>query len=259
MIHLKAERARPGHTAVMSSTTALPFAPDTTISDMVKACPELAVFFAERRISFCCGGHVTLAEASRAHGLDPAALCAGLAAAYAAIATPAIEPDLDSLSIGSLAAHIEDHHHAYVKAELPRLVEMADRVAGKHGWRDARLPEVAATVRMLAEDMFAHMHKEESVLFPIIRKIEAGTREGFAGGAIANPIRQMEAEHESAGAAVARLRLLTDGYAPDGDACNTHRALLARLARFEADLRRHVHKENNILFPKTLAEASGEG
>ena len=43
---------------------------------------------------------------------------------------------------------------------------------------------------------------------------------------------------------------------PDAAACNTHRALLAGLAEFESDLHRHVHKENNILFPRALALAS---
>ncbi|MBI2498490.1 MAG: hemerythrin domain-containing protein [Opitutae bacterium] len=56
----------------------------------------------------------------------------------------------------------------------------------------------------------------------------------------------------------ARLRELTDGFTPGAEACNTHRALLAGLAEFESDLHRHVHKENNILFPRALALASGD-
>ena len=66
----------------------------------------------------------------------------------------------------------------------------------------------------------------------------------------------MEAEHESAGKATARLRELTNGFLPDTEACNTHRALLAGLLEFESDLHRHVHKENNILFPRTIERAS---
>ena len=66
----------------------------------------------------------------------------------------------------------------------------------------------------------------------------------------------MEAEHETAGQITARLRELTDGFTPDGEACNTHRALLAGLAEFESDLHRHVHKENSLLFPRARALAS---
>jgi regulator of cell morphogenesis and NO signaling len=129
---------------------------------------------------------------------------------------------------------------------------LAERVAYKHSGRDGRLPDVAATVLGLAQEMFSHMQKEERILFPLVRQIDAGQRGGFAAG-IADPIRQMEAEHDDAGRATERLRLLTDDFQPDADACNTHRALLDGLARFEADLHRHVHKENNVMFPRALA------
>ena len=145
-------------------------------------------------------------------------------------------------------------HHAYLRDELPRLVEQADRVAMKHGDRDPRLPGVATTLRGLAGEMFLHMMKEEEILFPMVRELESGNREAAGHcGSIGNPIRQMEHEHDGAGSAVARLRELTDGFQPDANACNTHRALLAGLARLETDLHEHVHKENNVLFPRALA------
>jgi regulator of cell morphogenesis and NO signaling len=34
-------------------------------------------------------------------------------------------------------------------------------------------------------------------------------------------------------------------------------SVAAGLAAFEADLHRHVHKENNVLFPRALARAEG--
>jgi regulator of cell morphogenesis and NO signaling len=69
---------------------------------------------------------------------------------------------------------------------------------------------------------------------------------------MADPIRQMEAEHDDAGAALARLRELTDGFAPPAWACKTYRALLAGLAFLERDMHLHVHSENNVLFPGAL-------
>jgi regulator of cell morphogenesis and NO signaling len=139
-----------------------------------------------------------------------------------------------------------------LKEELPRLVEMANRVATKHGWRDSRLAEVASSVEEVAAEMLSHMQKEERVLFPLVRQIEAGAGDGREGDP-AGPIAQMEAEHEAAGRLTARLRELTDDFTPNQEACNTHRALLAGLQEFESDLHRHVHKENNVLFPRALA------
>lgn len=237
-------------------TTAPAFTPETKLGDIVAAQPALARVFERLGLDYCCGGRQTLAAACGRKGLEPQTVAVMLEAAVAAIGTAPTEADPAGMTLTQLADHIELTHHVYVKAELPRMMEMAGRVAGKHGWRDARLAEVRQTVDALAEEMTSHMRKEEMILFPFVRQIDAGApADGFHCGSIANPIHVMEAEHESAGQAVARLRELTDGFTPDGDACNTHRALLAGLAEFESDLHRHVHKENNILFPRTLARA----
>lgn len=237
-----------------ASTSTPPFTLETTVGAMVAQRPALARIFEKLGIDYCCGGKKPLAELALARGLDPVTVLAMLDAAVLDAGAP--EVDVSGLTLTQLADHIEQTHHEYVKAELPRLVEMADRVARKHAWRDDRLKEMAETVTILANEMFSHMAKEERILFPLVRQLEAGAADGaFHGGSIANPIRQMEDEHDFAGRAVARLRELTDGFRPDENACNTHRALLGGLEEFEADLHRHVHKENNVLFPRALALA----
>lgn len=234
-----------------STTTESAFTPETRVGDIVAANPALARIFERVGIDYCCGGKKTLAQACAARGLDAPTFAALLeAAGTAGAGRPAVDPA--GLTLTQLADHIEQTHHEYLKAELPRLVEMAERVARKHGERDPRLTEAGETVRQIAEEMFSHMQKEERILFPLVRQLEAGARNGFHCGSIANPIRQMESEHEFVGQATARLRELTDGFQPDANACNTHRALLAGLAEFEADLHTHVHKENNILFPRAV-------
>lgn len=257
MTWLKAVGAGPCDTAGMPTTTLSAITPATTIGDLVAARPLLARLFESLGIDYCCGGKQTLAAACARRGLETGTTIALLESAGAAFAAGPADVNVSAMGLGELADHIVSTHHAYLKDELPRLVKMAERVATKHGWRDARLPELAGTVLDLAAEMTEHMRKEETVLFPLVRQIEAGTTDGFHCGSIANPIRQMEAEHESAGHLTAKLRLLTDGFTPTAEACNTHRALLAGLAEFEADLHRHVHKENNVLFPRTLALAAG--
>jgi regulator of cell morphogenesis and NO signaling len=236
----------------MPTATIPAFIPTATVGQIVAARPILARVFERLGIDFCCGGKQTLAAACEKKGLDAPTVIRLLEEAASGPAPDVLDPA--GMTLTQLADHIEQTHHVYVKSELPRLVEMAGRVAGKHGWRDARLAEVHQTVVALAEEMFSHMRKEELILFPLVRQIDAGVEaDSFHCGSIANPIGVMEAEHESAGGAVARLRELTDGFTPDAESCNTHRALLAGLAEFESDLHRHVHKENNILFPRSLA------
>jgi regulator of cell morphogenesis and NO signaling len=63
----------------------------------------------------------------------------------------------------------------------------------------------------------------------------------------------MEHEHETVGSALARMRMLTSNYQVPADGCGSFRALYDGLASLEADLHIHIHKENNILFPRAAA------
>ena len=63
----------------------------------------------------------------------------------------------------------------------------------------------------------------------------------------------MEMEHEAAGNALKELRSLTGDYTPPPDACFSYNTLFAAFKDFETDLHRHIHLENNILFPRAIA------
>jgi regulator of cell morphogenesis and NO signaling len=107
---------------------------------------------------------------------------------------------------------------------------------------------------MLAGEMSSHMMKEEQILFPMIRRLEAcESLPIFHCGSITNPIRRMETEHHDVGGALERIRTLTDSYWPPQWACNTYRAMLDALAHLERDMHQQVHKEDNVLFPRAIA------
>jgi regulator of cell morphogenesis and NO signaling len=48
------------------------------------------------------------------------------------------------------------------------------------------------------------------------------------------------------------MERLSEGYTPPEDACPTYRTLYAYLNEFDATTKKHVHLENNILFPKAI-------
>ena len=60
-------------------------------------------------------------------------------------------------------------------------------------------------------------------------------------------------DHDTVGELLARMRQLTNGYQTPDDGCASYHALFDGLAALEADTHRHVHKENNILFPAVVA------
>jgi regulator of cell morphogenesis and NO signaling len=116
------------------------------------------------------------------------------------------------------------------------------------------LHEIRKIFVQFAGEMSAHMMKEEQILFPMIRRLEqSASPQAFHCGSIANPIRQMELEHHGAGDALDRFCALTDGYTPPAWACNTYRAMVHALGQLQRDMHQHVHKEDNVLFPRALA------
>jgi regulator of cell morphogenesis and NO signaling len=210
-------------------------------------------------IDYCCGGRLPLEDACRARGIDVGTALSLLEAEDTRTVDDANRDACAGMTLSELADHIEIKHHAHLREVLPRLQHLARKVADAHGERDTRLHRVRSTLADFAREMSSHMLKEEHVLFPMIRAME---RTGIAAeshcGSIANPIRQMEAEHSQGGDALAEMRALTDGFVPPSDACNSYRALLDGLADLERDTHLHVHKENNILFPGAIrCEATG--
>jgi regulator of cell morphogenesis and NO signaling len=105
----------------------------------------------------------------------------------------------------------------------------------------------------LKAEMESHMMKEERILFPLCRTLDTtDVLPPSPCGSVNNPIQVMIREHEDAGDALARMRELTDNYSLPADACNTYRATFDALEQLERDMHQHVHKENNILFPKAV-------
>ncbi len=229
----------------------------TTVGELVREVPSRARVFESMKIDYCCGGKIPLADACAKKKLDAAAVIEQLEKCDPNRSREAIV-DPDAMSLTELADHIESTHHAYLKDELPRLDIMTEKVARVHGDKDKRLFQMRDAFVALKAELEPHMMKEENVLFPLVRQLEASTEPQESHCAsVSNPIRQMEHEHDLAGDALAILNASTDGYTPPEWACNTYRALLDSLAQLERDMHQHIHKENNVLFPKTLQLEQG--
>lgn len=221
-----------------------------TVGELVARHPALSRTFEAIGVDYCCGGKKTLEEACRSKGLDPRELAAELESVAAANEGGPIV-DAAAMGLSELADHIQHTHHAYLREALPRLDMLTERVVAAHGAEDPRLREVRSILLEFANEMSSHMMKEELVLFPWVRRLDARDAPPYPHcGSIANPIQRMEQEHHDAGAALARLRELTDGHTPPTWACNTYRAMLDALEHLERDMFQHVHKEDNVLFPR---------
>jgi regulator of cell morphogenesis and NO signaling len=231
-------------------------ATETTLRSIALEQPATIRVFERLNLDYCCGGNRPLAEACAQKGLDVEAVVASLTEAAQGNAPAA--RDFTEAAPSELIHHIVKTHHAYVRNELPRLLAMAERVGSKHGPTHPEVTQIERQLNQLGEELLMHLQKEEIVLFPYIEKLER-RRNGSAQApeacfaSVESPIRMMVHEHESAGALMEAMREATGGFKPWTGACPTTVGLYDGLDAFERDLHRHVHLENNILFPAAIA------
>jgi regulator of cell morphogenesis and NO signaling len=211
-------------------------------------------------LDYCCNGHQTLADATAERGLPIDEVIDAIA--EVGEPTPEEREAGEWRDLGALTQYIVDRHHRYVRETSPAVSAWLDKLVARHGDRHPELAQVREVFFAVSAEMAAHMVKEENILFPFIAELAAAKKSGTAlpggpFGTVLNPIRVMEEDHQLVGELVTRLRALTDGFEPPEDGCTTYRLCYAELARFEADLHRHVHLENNVLFPRAIELEQG--
>lgn len=227
---------------------------EPTIGQLVAQRPERARVFEMYGIDYCCGGGKTLSKVCGDLGLDPQQILFELNQQNPE--TTSDERDWTQATLTELADHIEQVHHQYLKDELPRIESLSRKVASVHGSRHPGLLEIHKQFIALKEELESHILHEERVLFPLCRQLDQQRPDDFYYGPLEQPISVMVSEHEDAGRALEQLRRLSNNYTPPPDACNSFRRLYEDLSQLERDLHQHVHKENNILFPRAIeAEA----
>lgn len=223
----------------------------TIVGDVVARDLRSASVFARHGIDFCCGGRRSIEDACRTAGQDPELLVRELADLDNGHDQ---SDDISTWPVDRVIDRILEHHHAYVRRQVPIIEAYLAKLVTKKSINHPELPRLQELFAGIARELVHHMEKEEAILFPCIEAIAAARATGSAlpptpFGTIQNPVRMMEAEHQQAGADMWLLRLLTDGFQPPAEACVTWRACYAELAAFERNLHEHVHLENNVLFP----------
>ena len=222
-----------------------------TIGELALEVPYAIAIMERWQIDYCCRGHQSVAEACRNAGVTPVEL-------LTAIGDPGAErsSDWQSRSLTELQTYIQSVHHTYTRQAIETISLLSEKVANRHGGNHAEVLAVRRLFTELSDELTPHLMKEEQILFPYVEELESasasGPRPRSCFGTIANPIRVMLMEHESAGEKLVQLRGATNAYALPQDACLSFRALYEQLRALETDLHPHIHLENNVLFPRAL-------
>ncbi len=222
------------------------FSKDQTVAEIVATDFRAAGVFKKHGMDFCCGGKKPVVEACLKHGVEVDNLMEELN--YVTAPGSNANIDYTKWTPELLVTYIEEMHHNYVKEAIPRIGMFTEKVAIRHGDTQPELVAVYQTFAELAKEMLSHLQDEEGRVFPAITTF--AKTDNPDPDKMNEMLAELEQEHEHAGALMAKLRALTNGFNPPDWACNTYRVAFAELEAFETDLHKHVHLENNILFPK---------
>lgn len=208
---------------------------NNTVREFAVEVPSAVRVFEKLGIDYCCGGGKKLNEACDQAKLSVDEVLSSLEQAEASRQQQEKFTDWTTEPLGDVIDHIVKKHHVYLRDELPRLVNLAEKVSGKHGGAHPETLQVKQIVDDLANELTMHLMKEEQILFPYIVRMEEAKVENSpvvpssCFGTVQNPIRMMEMEHDSAGEALRALRSVTSNYKTPEDACTSFRALYTGL------------------------------
>jgi regulator of cell morphogenesis and NO signaling len=229
-----------------------------TVGEIAAELPGCTREFEKLGIDYCCGGNRTLDQACAEAKLPVQQVLDRLKRSAEAARQANPGENWQSAPLADLVANITTTHHAFVRSECPRIVALTQKVTGVHGKNHPELLRVQELFAALSEELTVHLMKEEQILFPYIVRMEESCVAGEPAppamfGTVMNPIGMMMHEHDGAGDALRALRETTHEYTLPPKACISYRTLYQALQGFEADLHQHIHKENNILFPRAAA------
>ena len=224
---------------------------DFSLGEVVTVYPAVVKKFNDMELDYCCGGSERLESALKKKGVDVDKFVEELNKEFKEFKFENSQyVDWREESSEALIKHIVENHHANtfrLLKEIDPLMVKVFRVHFSHG------PELLMRVHKLFGqlkcELEEHLLKEEEILFPLMMKYDQ-TNDEKEKKEIEEDIRMIVSEHEAAGDILKELAEITDDYKVPEWGCVSFKLLYDNLHDLEKDLFIHIHKENNILFPR---------
>lgn len=157
--------------------------------------------------------------------------------------------------LDELCDDIIERYHTALHRALPLIADELAALAASSA--SPSMSAMREAFSDLAEQIEAHLAKEENLLFPALHALADADQPGAVRASqtfvtVLHPIRLMEAEHVRIELALDRLRELALTVSePDTLSPAWHRCM-TDLSKLDAELREHHRTENEVLFPRAL-------
>ncbi len=160
-----------------------------------------------------------------------------------------------------LAEYIVKEYHAKAEKEIQELKPILEKLEEEKSTQFPEIEKINTTFKKVSGEMAAHMKKEELMLFPFIKKMYKAKAENkkleIPSSRFKNLIDLMLEDHDDQLEQFDKTtewgkqyQLLAEKYWSE-ELTKT----IEKLKELQEDLKQHVHLENDILFPKTIALA----
>lgn len=140
-----------------------------TLSEIVNEQFQTASVFEKYHLDYCCKGKRSLKQACDDENVPVNKIVEDLQNAFSHTTNTL---DFNNIKLYLLSEYIVHTHHSYVNKEMPQIISYLQKVASKHGNRHTELYKISELFAGISNEMTAHMHKEETILFPRIKQLE---------------------------------------------------------------------------------------
>ncbi|MDZ7764453.1 MAG: DUF542 domain-containing protein [Melioribacteraceae bacterium] len=139
------------------------------VKDILTSNIKAAHVFEKYGIDFCCKGNRPLGEACAEKNVSVDTILAELKSINDIESESTADMRFENWDLKFLIDYIVNNHHSYVRNAIDQMTPHIEKVAFKHGNKYPELEDVKSLFEDVAEEMISHMHKEETILFHVIR------------------------------------------------------------------------------------------
>lgn len=226
-----------------------------SVGAIVAADIRTAVIFNKYGIDFCWRGKQSLSEICEQNGLSVKKITDEISS-VTKVPLP-FQLNYARWDTVLLCEYIMNNHHNYIKEILPELQKKSENIASEPNLASDNLIELNKRMQSLTDKLNAYLNIEKDQLFPIvlslfesIQNTEQLTNETFVN--LRDFLRAVKKEHEAAHMLVDEIADFMLKFQHAEIKCDECKKIYKLLIDFNEDFRRHIHLENNILFPRLM-------